>query len=371
MSHRPRCWKALVAGVLAAALSPVHAAIDCWMDAEHPQTSDQLRVTDARAAPTRDAVRRLNALLHAMQALHALPRTRLRSSWQIAGQWNEPARAANFLLRDHRESMWVGRCDVHKGADRLSPRISVVALFNAPARFFETAAPEIKDDQLQAWREVLPSGSVKGHTLYGGHMLVFTRSGKLPWVPVSTAEYLDFTERDLSRRLQEVQASEAAVRQAMLPAEQEAMIERVVEGFRKANGAQADKLAAELRAQYADAHKAAQAREARRLAHPTLDHNPYQTMLGKVRAYRASLSPGELSAPARLGVTGLHPADQPIERQPGLVKPDPSFAWDRQAPASAQMLMVSVRGGQEFEGPMQEVLHALDVDALQALVQGP
>lgn len=371
MIHRQRRWKALVAVVLAAALSPGQAAIDCWMDAEHPQTSDQLRVTDARAAPTRDAVHRLNAMLHAMPALHALPRTRLRSSWQIAGQWNEPARAANFLLRDHRESMWVGQCDVLGGADRLSPRISVVATFNAPTRFFETSAPEIKDDQLQAWREVPPTGSVKGHTLFGGHMLVFTRSGKLPWVAVTTAEYLDFTERDLLRRLEETQANEQAVHKAMLPPEQEAMIERVVAGFRQTNPAEADKLAADLRAQYADAQKATQAREAKRRANPAIDRNPYQTMLGKVRAYRAGLTPRQLAAQARLGVTGLHPADLPIDQQPGLVRPDPAFEWDRQAPASAQMLMVSVRGGQDFEAPMQEVLRSLDVAALQALVRRP
>lgn len=367
MIHRQRPQQVLAALAFSAMVSSVHAAIDCWMDAEHPLTADQLSVTDVRAAPTRDAVHRLNALLHAMPALHALPRTRLRSSWQIAGQWNEPARAANFLLRDHRESMWTGKCDVRKGADRLEPRISVVAAFNAPTHFFETAAPEIKDDQLQAWREVLPTGSVKGQTLYGGHMLVFTRSGKLPWVPVTAAEYLDFTERDFSRRLEEAQANEKAVQKAMLPAEQEAMIERVVAGFRKVNPAEADKLAADLRAQYA----AAQSREDKRRANPAIDHNPYQTMLDKVRAYRASLTPRQLAAQARLGVTGLHPADLPIDRQPGLVKPDPAFEWDHNAPASAQMLMVSVRGGQEFEAPMQEALRSLDVAALQALVRRP
>ena len=80
------------------------AQIDCWMDAEHPQTADSLPVTDARVAPLRRALHELNAILHRQPELHALPRTRLRSSWQIGGQSQE-------ALGARHERVWVARSD--------------------------------------------------------------------------------------------------------------------------------------------------------------------------------------------------------------------------------------------------------------------
>ena len=107
---------------------------------------------------------------------------------------------------------------------------------------------------------------------------------------------------------------------------------------------------------------------ARRRNNPALDDSPFQTMLQRVRAYRAGLTPTQLAAQARLGMNGLHPADIPPERYPLLARPDPAFPWDRAAPARAQMLRVSVSGGDRFEGPMRQVLQSLDLDALQRLV---
>ena len=369
--HRRPEWPVLKAHlVLALALWATRATaqIDCWMDAEHPQTADGLPVTHARVAPLRRALHELNAILHRQPELHALPRTRLRSSWQIGGQWNEPARAASFLLRDHRESTWRGTCDVVKGADRLGPHAAIVVFVNAPQSFFESAAPELKDERLQAWREVPATGSIKGHTLYGGHMLVFTRNGRLPWVPVTTAEYLDFTERDLTRQQDEAHASQQAARKASEPEAEEATLQRIADGLRKVDPAQAEKLIAEIRAQHARARAHAEATAARRRNNPALDDSPWQTMLQRVRAFRAGLAPAQLAAQARLGLNGLQPTQGPPERYPLLVKPDPAFPWDRTAPARVQMLKVSVSGGDRFEGPMQKVLQSLDIEALQGLV---
>ncbi|HPU53395.1 MAG TPA: hypothetical protein PK359_17675 [Burkholderiaceae bacterium] len=360
--------KAALAVALSLAATPAIAQIDCWMDAEHPLTADGLPVSDARAAPLRRALHELNAILHRQPELHALPRTRLRSSWQIGGQWDEPARAASFLLRDHRESTWTGACDVIKGADRLGPHAAIVVSFNAPQSFFESAAPELKDERLQAWREVPATGSIRGHTVYGGHMLVFTRDGRMPWVPVTTAEYLDFTERDLTRQNAAAQATQQAARKADEPGADEAMLQRIAEGLRKVDPAQADKLMADIRSQHARARAQAEATAARRRNNPALDDSPFQTMLQRVRAYRAGLTPTQLAAQARLGMNGLHPADIPPERYPLLARPDPAFPWDRAAPARAQMLRVSVSGGDRFEGPMRQVLQSLDLDALQRLV---
>lgn len=358
--------------VLVALPCPAHAAIDCWVDAEHPMAADQRPVADPAVAPMRQALRQVNALLHAQRELHELPRTRLRSSWQVGGQWSEPARSGSLLLRDHRESMWLpGRCDVNPKADRLGPMAAIVVQINAPTAFFESPHAELRDEQLQAWREVPATGQVQGVTLYGGRQLVFTRGGRLPWVPVTTAEYADFTLRDLQRRLQE-----DATARAGLPAEgdsaareafDEAQVEKVAAAMRKVDPAAADKMAAELRAQMRAAREA-DARTARRKAAAGVDAHPLQTMLRRVQAWRASLSPQQLAAPALLGLNGLHDPAVPTDRYPRLVKPDPDFPWDRQHPARPQMLKLSVDGGDVFTEPMQRVLQRLDLKALQALV---
>ena len=352
--------------------APAAAAIDCWIDAEHRMTADQRAVADLAVAPMRRALQQVNALLHAQRELHELPRTRLRSSWQIGGHWSEPARSGSFLLRDHRESMWTsGRCDVDPRADRLGPMAAVVVAINAPTAFFESPHAELRDEQLQAWREVPATGRVNGYTLYGGRQLVFTRGGRLPWIPVTTAEYLDFTLRDLRRRQQE-----DAKARGGLPAEgdmaareafDEAQVKKVVDGMRKVDPVAADKMAIELRAQFRAAREA-DARSARRKAAAGADANPLQTMLNRVESYRAGLTAQQLAAPALLGLNGLHDASVPVDRYPRLVRPDPDFPWDPVHPSRPQMVKVSVDGGDVFAAPMQRVLQTLDMKGFQALV---
>ncbi len=368
----PRAAAAMSTLALLAVPQPAAAAIDCWVDAEHPTTADQRRVADPAVAPMRQALQRVNAILHAQRELHELPRTRLRSSWQVGGQWDAPARSGSLLLRDHRESMWLpGRCDVNPKANRLGPMAAVVVAINAPTSFFESPHAELRDEQLQAWRELPATGQLNSYTLYGGHQLVFTRGGRLPWVAVTTAEYVDFTLRDLKRRMQEDSSARAG-----LPAEgdtaareafDESQVQKVTAGLRKVDPAAAEKMTVELRDQLR-ATREADARAARRKAAAGVDANPLQTMLRRVEAWRAGLSPQQLAAPALLGLNGLHDAAVPLDRYPRLVKPDPDFPWDRNHPGRPQMLKVAVNGGDIFTEPMQRVLQQLDLKALQALV---
>ncbi|HEY1131890.1 MAG TPA: hypothetical protein VGF12_20950 [Roseateles sp.] len=357
---------ALVAALMG--IAPAQAAIDCWIDAPHPQTADRLPSGHVSVAPLQHALQQLNALLHRQPALQALPRSRLRSSWQIAGQWTLPARGAHFLLRDHRESMWLGRCDLVKGADRLEPRASIVIQVNQPEAFFATAVPELRDEQFSAWREIFPTGQVQGRPLYDGHMLVITADNRLPWVPVTTADYLDFTERDLMRRHAEARAALDSQQAAMAPAAREAQIQRVVEGMRRVDPAQAARLEQELRASLAAESRAIESSAARRRSRG-LDEDPIGRQLDKLRAYRSRLGAAELAAQARLGLNGLQDDVYPADRYPALVRPDPDYPWDRLQPSRPQMLMVSVRGTGEFEAPMADVLGQLDIAALERLVR--
>lgn len=360
----------LAAALLLAACAPAFAQIDCWADAEHPKTADLRPVSVPAVAPLRRTLHALSALLHARPELHALPRSRLRSSWQIGGQWDEPARPAHFLLRDHRDSAWVaGRCDVVAGADRIAPLATIVASVNAPHAFFESEVPELKDDQFAAWRELPVTGTLRGRPTYGGHMLVFTRHGGLPWVSVTTAEYLDFTERDLQRKLEGVRADEAAARAAAAPAAQDEMLERMAAGLRRTDPANAERLIAEIRAQHSQVRTGEASAQAKRRSRPGVDEAPVEMMLRRVRVWRAGLSSAQLAAPARLGLNGLHAPDAPVERLPRLAKADPAFPWDRANPAHAQMVKLEIRGVDRFEQPMQRVMEALDLDALEALVR--
>ena len=123
-------------------------------------------------------------------------------------------------------------------------------------------------------------------------MLVFTRNGRLPWVPVTTAEYLDFTERDLQRKLDEARTNEANARAAASPAAQQEMLERVAEGLRRTDPANAERLIAEIRAQHAQASAGAAAAEARRRSRAGVVESPGETMLRRVRVWRAGLGAG-------------------------------------------------------------------------------
>ncbi|MFO1252047.1 MAG: hypothetical protein U1E77_13170, partial [Inhella sp.] len=226
------------------------------------------------------------------------------------------------------------------------------------------------DEQLQAWHAPQASGQLQGHTLWDRHLLVFSRDGRLPWVPLSTAEYLDARERALRAQQQEAQAAQQAAQKAAAPAEQEAMLQRMAEGLRRTNPAQAEQLIAEIRAQQAQAQAALAAAEDKRRRNPAIDADPLGTMLAKLRAFRASLTPSQLAAQAREGWDGLQPAGFDEQRFPLLVKLDPNWPWDTRRPAAPQLLMLSLRGNGEFEAPMQRVLQGLDLAAWQALVQG-
>lgn len=308
--------------------SPAARAM-CWIDAEHPRTADLLSVSDPRVAPLRQLARHINALLKAQPELQSLPESRMRSRWQIGTAVGVPARTLWFQARDHRREMWVGDCGVLEGADRLPARASVVVQVNATSDLFN-GPPEIDEREpqgLRAWREPTVVGQVGGRPLYFGWQLVFTASGRPPWMPVTQAEYLDHVERELGRQQAEIDRTR-----------QEAMA----------------RLARSAGAPGAGALP------------PPSDYVPRQ--LATVRAFRAGLSPEALAGPARLGWTGQHP-DVPAERWPRLVKLDPAFPWNRNDPLRVQLVVLKVQGAPPHDQAMQRLLHGLDLAAFDAMLQ--
>jgi hypothetical protein len=131
--------------------------------------------------------------------MQSLQDTRVRSRWQIGHVAGVPARSIWYQARDHGKSMWVGECSLHENADRLPPKASVVVHVNSTNDLFNVQ-PEINDEGLRAWREPSVVVQTQGHPLYFGWQIVLTQTGRTPWVPVTTAEFLDSASREIERQ---------------------------------------------------------------------------------------------------------------------------------------------------------------------------
>lgn len=346
--------------VLAAAAllstAPARAAIDCWMDEEVYRTGDGIPAADARVAPIHRSILALNALLHAEPTLRELPRARLRSMWQTGGQWAvDPARGFHFQLRDHREELWGPGCSVSKNAERIQPRASIVAIANHPAPGF-TSPPLIKSERLTAWAEPPRTGTVNGYAQFYDGMFVFTRSGRLPWVPVTMAEYLDEVDREIDQQEAQWRASQRQYEEATSEAQLQRMHEQLT---RTAGKAVADQAIETARDNIAAAARKQQ---------PLAARPAWEVQREQVRAFRSQLTPQQLAGQARAGWDGRFPGTPP-ERFPPLVKVDPSFAWDPKHPQRLQVITVYVQGNGEFEEPMRRVRQALDLHAIEGLVR--
>jgi hypothetical protein len=189
-----------VAVTLMMALTAGSAQALCWIDAEHPKAADGIATSDQRVATSRQLAHRIHAIVKGNAAMQSLQDTRVRSRWQIGHGAGVPARSIWYQARDHRPSMWVGECGLHESADRLPPKASVVVQVNNTNDLFN-GQPEINDESLRAWREPPTVGQVQGRPLYFGWQLVFTVTGRPPWVPVSTAEFLDSASREIERQV--------------------------------------------------------------------------------------------------------------------------------------------------------------------------
>lgn len=187
------------AAAFALLLTAGRAPALCWIDAEHAKTADSMASSDPRVAASRATAHRIHALVKANAAMQSLQDTRVRSRWQIGHGVGGPARSIWYQARDHRRTVWAGDCGVIDGADRLPPKASVVIQVNATSDLFN-GTPELDDEGLRAWREPPVVGHAQGRPLYFGWQLVFTKTGRVPWVPVSQAEFLDFAAREIARQ---------------------------------------------------------------------------------------------------------------------------------------------------------------------------
>jgi hypothetical protein len=360
--------RALCPWLLGATLAfPAGASGACWIERERPTTADQLPITDPRVAGMRAAARAMDDVLESNAALRGLPDVRLRSTWQVVGHpRSTPWMPYGFhlVLWAHPRQAWgPGECDVIPQADRGEPRAAVVVQANSVRSTLTQQDSAVRDEQLEAFVEPEQIGKVGRYPVYRGQWIVLTFDGRAPWVPVTTAEYLAFEERRLTKAVAE---GDRNIAEAHAKAGQydDSGPRQVYEAMKKTDPAEAEKFWTMIQGVKAQAAKDAAAAAT---APPIV--NAYVQQLDDLRALRASLTPVQLQLQAREGHTSKSPI-RPVETLPRLVKLDPAFPWDRADPNRIRMLEIHFSGaGSPYDAMMRQAAETFDWGAIEALMR--
>ena len=109
-----------------------------------------------------------------------------------------------LILWAHPRRVWgPGDCDVIPQADRVDPTppSSCRPTRCAPRCTQQNSA--VRDEQIEAFVDRSRSATVGRYPIYRGQWIVLTFDGRVPWVPLTTEEYLAFEERRLIRAVAE------------------------------------------------------------------------------------------------------------------------------------------------------------------------
>jgi hypothetical protein len=363
MSMRALC--PLIVAVTLVPLADARAA--CWIERERPTTADQLPIADSRVAGMRAAARAMDDVLERNAAVRGLPEVRIRSTWQVTGHPRRlPGTPYGFhlVLWAHPKYVWgPGECDVIPQADRVDPNAAIVVQANSVRSTLTQQDSYVRDEQLEAFIEPEQIGKVGRYPVYRGQSIVLTFDGRVPWVPLSTEEYLDFEERRLSRDVAEIDQNIAETNAKVGKYDDTGPLE-VYEAMKKTNPEEAEKLLAVIQAAKAQA-----ARDAAAAATAPPIVNAAVQDLEALRALRASLTPAQLRSQAREGYNSKTPR-RPVEALPRLVKMDPAFPWDRANPNRIRMLEIHFSGaGAPYDAMMREAVETFDWGAIEALLR--
>jgi len=359
-----RAFCSLLLTVTLAPLADAHGA--CWIERERPTTADQLPIVDPRVAGMRAAAQAMSDVLQRNSALRGLPEVRLRSTWQVVGHpRSTPWTPYGFhlVMWAHPRQVWgAGDCDVIPQADRVDPHAAVVVQANSVRSTLTQQNTYVRDEQIEAFIEPEQIGKVGRYTVYRGQWIVLTFDGRLPWVPVTTEEYLAFEERRLTREVAETDRNIAGAK-AKVGRYDDSGPREVYEAMKKTDPAEAEKFWAMIQNVKAQATQDAAAAAT---APPVV--NAWVKQLDDLRALRASLSPAELQSQAREGDTSKSPI-RPVNTLPRLVKLDPAFPWDRTNANRIRMMEVHFSGaGSPYDAMMREAAETFDWGAIEALM---
>jgi hypothetical protein len=360
--------RVILAWLVVAALAPVsHARAACWIERERPATADQLPVADPRVAGMRASARAMNAVLKSHGGLQGLPDVRLRSTWQITGHprstpWSPYG--FHLILWAHPKDVWgPGPCDVIPQADRIDPRAAIVVQANTVHSTLTQPDSAVRDEQIEAFVQPEQIGTIGRRPIYRGQMIVLTFDGRVPWVPLTTEEYLAFEERRLTKLVAEGDRNIADAN-ARAGQYDESGPRKVYEEMKKTDPAGAEKFWTMIQG-----IKAQAARDAAAAAKAPPIVNAYVKQREDLRVLRASLTPAQLQAQAREGYTSKAPI-RPVDTLPRLVKMDPAFPWDRANANRIRMMEIHFSGaGAPYDAMMRQVVETLDWAAIEALMR--
>lgn len=338
-------------------LAPAPARADGYLDCVIPTRERGDRITSASATAFRAATQAVERIAKANVAFMAGNRRPIRVRTTI-DQGAETPHTAIINTVAYTEKAWVkGRCDVIPQADRggdLSEG-AVHIILNDPRSFLTT---RLGNGAFEAYEEPVQTGEYDGFPMYHGLYVLISRSGRVPWVPVTVADALTYQESLMQERVAEWDASKRR------PWISEAAIQQSFEAMVRIDVAAAEKTRAVML-------KVMQDEKVQRTKMEAETDAMYARQAAAWRAYRSALTPAQLQAQASLGIVGadgIVRVDDPRGRR--LVKVDPALAT--LPPGQVHLIRVFLGDWPKDPVPgrtewMRRVNATLDIRALAAL----
>jgi hypothetical protein len=296
--------------------SDTASALDCWVPT----------LDTTQPAYRRMPLPNLRAVVAAGEQMvrdnphfKAMPRPiRIRAHYAVGPSYG------SLNVRASQPSVWKGTCDLHSRALDCCADGGINIMVNAPESALH--AVYANDDELKIFRQPKATGMVAGWPSYEDRVLMSV-GGRLPWLPVTIGEFIDFQERR-----ERAKQAEALARRPKVYGVDPAIVQRTYEKMKKSHPAEAEKYLVDMNAQLPALQEQHRKRAER-------DDQLAAERLAKIQQTRASFTPQQLASQAYHGSGPLNIARPDDSRAYGLVKPDPEFP-DRRDPDRVQLITV-------------------------------
>jgi hypothetical protein len=241
---------------------------------------------------------------------------------------------------------WQPQCTLTRGPEFFN-KGHVHVTFTGPNEIFYGVSPRLRDDTLTAYAEPTGAVQVGAETYFESIRGVVLAPGRAPaWVPVTTAEWLSFREREaaasVERLTKELTEQRSAVERYRADMERE-----IAQARDEATRTQLRKAMEENSAMLRQSAAAGIADLERR-------HQEAVGALQRVRDERTRLSPAQLDAQAL------------VNRTP-LVKVNPALAGGSRR---VNLIVVhAVANDRAMDAPLKQAVREMDFSALRTLLE--
>jgi hypothetical protein len=292
------------------------SALDCWvptLDATQP-AHKKMPLPNLRAL-----VAAGEQMVRDNPHFKAMPRPiRIRARYAVGPSY------VNLNVDASQPIVWKGTCDLLPQALDCCVDGGINIMVNTPESVLYRVHSDVKD--VNFFRQPKETGRVGGWPSYEDKVLMSV-GGRLPWLPVTIGEYIDYEERREREKRAEVLA-----RRPKLYGVDPAKVQKTYEKMKKSHPAEAEQYLADMKAQMPALEEQHRKRAERgdQLA---------AEKLTRILQARASFTPEQLAAPMYYGSGPLNIARPGDPQAYALVKPDPDFP-DRSDPDRVQLITV-------------------------------